>query len=92
MIDVRLIAISRPNSCASSKHLQTRRFLDTLQAYFYEIQRILIHCWKEANQNKDSTYTDHTGTLRSAKTNKAIENEIKEEEDLDEIEDKMSKS
>ncbi len=28
--------------CASSKHLQTKRFLDTLQGFFHEIQRMII--------------------------------------------------
>lgn len=59
--------------CASSKHLQTRRFLDTLSAYLLEIQKILIQNWKENNQATSSTYVDHTGVLRDVTTNKAIE-------------------
>ena len=35
--------------CASSKHLQTRRYLDTLRAYLLEAQRILLQLHREAN-------------------------------------------
>lgn len=28
--------------CASSKHLQTKRFLDTLESYFYQVQKEII--------------------------------------------------
>lgn len=35
--------------CASSKHLQTRRFLDTLKAYLLETQRLLVQLHREAN-------------------------------------------
>ena len=58
--------------------MQTRRFLDTLQSYLFEIQNILIQNWKENNQASDSTYVDHTGTLRDSKTNKAIEERLME--------------
>jgi carnitine O-acetyltransferase len=67
--------------CASSKHLQTRRFLDTLQSYLYEIQRVLIQNWKDNNQASSSTYVDHTGTLRDTKTDKAIEERTHEGQD-----------
>lgn len=58
--------------CASSKHLQTRRFLDNLQSYLYEIQRMLIQAWKQANDRSDS-FVDHSGTMRDVRTGKAIE-------------------
>jgi predicted naringenin-chalcone synthase len=58
--------------CASSKHLQTRRFLDNLQSYLYEIQRMLIQAWRQANDRSDS-FVDHSGTVRDARTGKAIE-------------------
>jgi len=35
--------------CASSKHLQTQRFLDTLRAYLLEVQRMLQQLYREAN-------------------------------------------
>ncbi|KAE9411136.1 acyltransferase ChoActase/COT/CPT [Gymnopus androsaceus JB14] len=46
--------------CASSKHLQTRRFLDTLQGYLLDIQRILIHLHRAANQ-RPAPFVDHSG-------------------------------
>jgi len=36
--------------CASSKHLQTRRFLDTLQNYLVEIQKMITHLHRAANE------------------------------------------
>lgn len=36
--------------CASSKHLQTRRFLDTLQNYLVEVQKIVTHLHRAANE------------------------------------------
>ncbi len=35
-------------SCGSSKHLQTRRFLDTLQGYLLDMQRVLIQLHRSA--------------------------------------------
>ena len=58
--------------CASSKHLQTRRFLDNLQSYLYEIQRMLIQAWRQANDRSES-FVDHSGTVRDVRTGKAIE-------------------
>jgi hypothetical protein len=37
-------------SCASSKHLQTRRFLDTLKQYFHDVQRMIIQLHRQANE------------------------------------------
>jgi len=36
--------------CASSKHLQTRRFLDTLQNYLGEVQKMVMHLYRAANE------------------------------------------
>jgi len=58
-------------SCASSKHLQTRRFLDTLQGYLYEIQRILVQLHKAANA-RPAPFVDHLGILRDSKTGRRI--------------------
>lgn len=58
-------------SCASSKHLQTRRFLDTLQGYLYDIQRILIQLHRAANARPEP-FVDHTGILRDTKTGRPI--------------------
>lgn len=35
--------------CASSKHLQTQRYLDTLRSYLLEVQRMLTQLYREAN-------------------------------------------
>ncbi|KIK54537.1 hypothetical protein GYMLUDRAFT_48663 [Collybiopsis luxurians FD-317 M1] len=66
--------------CASSKHLQTRRFLDTLQGYLLEIQRILIHLHRAANE-PPSPFVDHTGVLRDARTGRPIDGWYGEEEE-----------
>ncbi|TEB24687.1 hypothetical protein FA13DRAFT_1756796 [Coprinellus micaceus] len=57
--------------CAASKHLQTRRFLDTLQSYLQEIQRILIQLHKAAN-HRPAHFVDHIGILRDGKTGRPI--------------------
>ncbi|EDR11160.1 uncharacterized protein LACBIDRAFT_189447 [Laccaria bicolor S238N-H82] len=57
--------------CASSKHLQTRRFLNTLQGYLYDIQRILIQLHRSANENP-APFVDHLGILRDSKTGRPI--------------------
>lgn len=36
--------------CASSKHLQTKRFLDTLRAYLVEAMRMMKELHREANR------------------------------------------
>lgn len=40
--------------CASSKHLQTQRYLDTLRAYLLEVQRMLQQLYREANARPTS--------------------------------------
>ena len=57
--------------CASSKHLQTRRFLDTLQGYLFDVQRILIQLHLSANERAEP-FVDHAGVLRDSKTGRAI--------------------
>jgi carnitine O-acetyltransferase len=59
------------NSVASSKHLQTRRFLDTLQGHLLEVQRILIQLHRSANE-RPAPFADHAGILRDAKTGQPI--------------------
>ncbi|KAH0826289.1 hypothetical protein J3R83DRAFT_5766 [Lanmaoa asiatica] len=56
---------------ASSKHLQTRRYLDTLQGYLSEVQRILVHLYLSANE-RPAPFVDHSGILRDSKTGRAI--------------------
>ncbi|RXK42108.1 carnitine O-acetyltransferase [Tremella mesenterica] len=67
--------------CMSSKHLQTRRLLSTLQAYLVEVRNMLVQLWKEANERPEA-FMDHTGVMRDARTGKPIVEE--EEEDKDE--------
>ena len=71
-------------SCASSKHLQTRRFLDTLQGYLLDIQRLLIQLHRSANE-RPAPFVDHLGVLRDSKTGRPINGG-----DLDEEEDEVA--
>lgn len=54
--------------CASSKHLQTKRFLDTLEAYLLDTQRMIIETYKAANVRSQSTYIDHAGVECDVRT------------------------
>ena len=73
----------------SSKHLQTRRLLNTLQAYLLEIRTMLVQLWREANERPEA-FMDHTGILRDARTGKPIVSEEEEDGDVDkEKEDEM---
>lgn len=65
-------------SCASSKHLQTRRFLDTLQSYLYDIQRLLIQVHRSANE-RPAPFVDHLGILRDSKTGRPINGYVSDE-------------
>ncbi|KAI5119672.1 hypothetical protein M0805_009617 [Coniferiporia weirii] len=64
--------------CASSKHLQTRRFLDTLQNYLRDVQRIIVHLHRSANA-PPAPFVDHTGILRDARTGRAINGHLSDE-------------
>jgi carnitine O-acetyltransferase len=66
--------------CMSSKHLQTRRLLSTLQAYLLEVRGMLIALWKEANEAPEA-FMDHAGVMRDARTGKPIVNEDENDED-----------
>ncbi|KAK7035989.1 carn-acyltransf domain-containing protein [Favolaschia claudopus] len=57
--------------CASSKHLQTRRFLDTLKGYLHDVQRILVQLHRDANE-RPAPFIDHSGILRDSKTGRPI--------------------
>ena len=69
--DLTDVFLSLPFRCASSKHLQTRRFLDTLQSYLLDIQRILVQLHLSANQRPEP-FVDHQGVLRDSKTGRPI--------------------
>jgi len=57
--------------CASSKHLQTRRFLDTLRGYLHDVQRLLIQLHASANE-RPAPFVDHAGVLRDSKTGRPL--------------------
>jgi carnitine O-acetyltransferase len=70
--------------CAASKHLQTRRFLDTLQGYLLDIQRMLIILYSAANA-PPTPFVDLGGVLRDAKTGLRIsedDEELNEDENV----------
>jgi carnitine O-acetyltransferase len=70
--------------CAASKHLQTRRFLDTLQGYLEEVQRVLVSLVRAANERPEP-FVDHAGVLRDSKTGRRINGNVSndEEEEVD---------
>jgi carnitine O-acetyltransferase len=80
-----IIKEDRISICASSKHLQTRRFLDTLQGYLSDIQRILVAIHLEANA-RPAPFVDHAGILRDSKTGRPINGHATDdpEDDADE--------
>jgi len=71
--------------CAASKHLQTRRFLDTLQRYLEEVQRVLVALVRAANERPEP-FVDHAGILRDSKTGRRINGGVSDdEEEVDSI-------
>ncbi|EJT98335.1 carnitine acetyl transferase [Dacryopinax primogenitus] len=57
--------------CAATKHLQTRRWLDTLRSYMLEAQKLIIHIYRAANERAGS-FVDHGGVLRDGRTGEPI--------------------
>lgn len=47
--------------CAASKHLQTKRFLTTLEWYLRVMKKILIENYRAANERTSHTFIDHQG-------------------------------
>ncbi|KZT37052.1 acyltransferase ChoActase/COT/CPT [Sistotremastrum suecicum HHB10207 ss-3] len=73
--------------CASSKHLQTRRYLDTLQNYLLDVSRIIQQIYRQANERPEP-FVDHSGTLRDSRTGNPISAQVlneTEEEEEDEL-------
>ncbi|KAJ6455968.1 acyltransferase ChoActase/COT/CPT [Mycena vitilis] len=66
--------------CASSKHKQTRRFLDTLKGYLLDVQRILVQLHRDANE-RPAPFVDHSGILRDSKTGRAINGSAEAQEE-----------
>jgi len=58
--------------CASSKHLQTPRFLDTLRAYLMDAQRMIVNLHREANRRPNLTFVDHHQGEVDAKTGQPL--------------------
>ena len=54
--------------CASSKHLQTKRYLRTLEKYLLEVQQMIIDNFKAANVRAKDTYIDHAGVECDVRT------------------------
>ena len=72
--------------CASSKHLQTRRFLDTLSGYLQDVQRVLVTLMRAANE-RAAPFVDHAGILRDSKTGRPINGVIEHDEDSEVFEE-----
>jgi len=70
--------------CAASKHLQTRRFLDTLQGYLEEVQRALVALVRAANERPEP-FVDHAGILRDSKTGRRINGSVPASDDEEEV-------
>lgn len=58
-------------SCASSKHLQTRRFLDTIAQYLQDVQRLVMHIYRQANERTDA-FVDHSGVVIDTRSGSAL--------------------
>ena len=71
------------SSCASSKHLQTRRFLDTIHGFLLDVQRMLIQLHRAANE-RPAPFVDHAGVLRDSKTGHPINGRVIEVTEDDE--------
>ncbi|CAD6972734.1 unnamed protein product [Tilletia controversa] len=59
--------------CASSKHLQTARFLDTLSAYLSQVGALIIETYKAANSRREDTFIDHSGRECDVRTGRPLE-------------------
>ena len=74
--------LHQKNSVASSKHLQTRRFLDTLERYLLDVQKLIIQLHREANE-RSAPFVDHMGILRDARTGRPINGATSDEIESD---------
>ncbi|EPQ29033.1 uncharacterized protein PFL1_03323 [Pseudozyma flocculosa PF-1] len=54
--------------CASSKHLQTKRYLEALEGYLVRTQHMIVEHYKAANVRAKDTYIDHAGVECSVRT------------------------
>ncbi|KAL9940854.1 hypothetical protein V8E36_000342 [Tilletia maclaganii] len=58
--------------CASSKHLQTGRYLDALSRYLREVGEVIIENHKAANSRPSATFIDHSGRECDVRTGKPL--------------------
>ncbi|KAN0060394.1 carnitine O-acetyltransferase yat1 [Thecaphora frezii] len=63
--------------CASSKHLQTKRYLDTIEGYLLQMQQMIIENYKAANVRAKDTYIDHAGVECDVRTGLPIGSRLK---------------
>ena len=78
--------------CMSSKHLQTRRLLHTLQSYLLEVRSMLVQLWREANERTDETFVDHAGVERDSRTGNRIKSSDKDDEVFEDDDDDTRES
>ncbi|KAF8332392.1 acyltransferase ChoActase/COT/CPT [Cantharellus anzutake] len=57
--------------CATSKHLQTRRFLDTIAQYLTDVYKLVNMIYRQANE-RSGAFVDHSGNLIDARTGSAL--------------------
>jgi carnitine O-acetyltransferase len=67
------------NSCASSKHLQTRRFLDTIAQYLTDVHKLVMHIYRLANERSDA-FKDHSGNLIDSRAGAPLVLHVEDEE------------
>jgi len=58
--------------CASSKHLQTRRYLDTMERYLLDVQRMIIQLHRLANERPNTLLDNSPSLLRTQRTGNAL--------------------
>jgi len=58
--------------CASSKHLQTGRFMDELSRYLARIESVIMESYRAANVHTKATFIDHQGRECDVRTGKPI--------------------
>jgi carnitine O-acetyltransferase len=67
-------------------------YLDTLQSYLLEVQRILVQLYLSANK-RPAPFVDHSGILRDSKTGLPINGQSSSDDVMSEgYEDMMSQS
>ncbi|KAH8924354.1 acyltransferase ChoActase/COT/CPT [Atractiella rhizophila] len=71
--------------CASSKHLQTQRFLDTLQAYLLDVQKLIIQLFKDANVRRSETFVDHQLGIVDSRTGKPLKSNLSREDQEEQV-------